>query len=67
MVRSWEERRCRLEEIVFSGPTVQLSPVWSDGRQLYDTVCSLGLETTVTLARRPEKASPARFAAQPVT
>ena len=59
MVRSWEERRCRLEEVVLPGPVIQLSPIWSDGRQLYDTVCSLGLEG-VMAKRRLSRYTPGR-------
>lgn len=59
MVRSWEERRCRLEEVVEPGAVIQLSPIWSDGKQLYDTVCSLGLEG-VMAKRRLSRYTPGR-------
>jgi DNA ligase D-like protein (predicted ligase) len=61
--RPWEERRALLEREVAVGPAVQLSPVWPDGRPLWDTAVALGLEGVMAKRRnsryQPGKRTPA--------
>lgn len=58
----WEARRKRLEELVSPGPLVQLSLVCPDGRPLWDSVCTMGLEGVMAKRRtaryEPGKRSP---------
>jgi bifunctional non-homologous end joining protein LigD len=44
LTEPWTARRHRLEQLLEPGDTVQLSPVWTDGRALWSTAVDLGLE-----------------------
>jgi bifunctional non-homologous end joining protein LigD len=61
--RPWEERRRRLEALVDPSPTLQISPVWPNGRVLWETVSSLGMEGVMAKRRSarytPGKRTPA--------
>ena len=55
----WETRRSRLEALVRQGETVQLSPVATDGRALWQTVTALGMEG-VMAKRRSSRYAPGK-------
>ncbi|HEU4752094.1 MAG TPA: non-homologous end-joining DNA ligase [Armatimonadota bacterium] len=59
----WEARRDRLERELEVSPAIQLSPVWPDGRPLWQTAVALGLEGVMAKRRAsrylPGKRSPA--------
>jgi len=47
----WQERRRLLEQLVAEDETVQLSPVWSEGKALWSTVGKLDLEGVMAKLR----------------
>ncbi|MCA1596037.1 MAG: DNA ligase [Chloroflexi bacterium] len=42
--RPWEERRKRLESAILPSRSIELSPVWESGEDLWQAVCRLGME-----------------------
>lgn len=48
---SWTERRSRLEAAIVPTPEVMLSPVWDEGRHLWDTACRMDLEGVMAKLR----------------